>query len=79
MPPLIAIIYYFRRSSNKKAQAEEETLVLVTAHKQSGPCPILKRAPHQNITCEKENQHPEGQGKVATMTSHAQGCDLLMV
>lgn len=53
--------------------------MLVTVQKQSGPSPLLKRAPNQNITCEKENQPPEGQGKRAAMTSHAPGCDLLMV
>ena len=77
MPLLIAIICYFRCSSNKEPQDEEEILVLVPGQKQSRPSPLLKRAPNQNITCEKENQHLEGQGKVAEMTSQAQGCDLL--
>jgi len=79
MPPLIAIIYYFRCSSNKEPKAEEEILVLVTAQKQSGLPPLLNRASNQNMTCEKERTHPEGQAKVAAMTSQAQGCDLLMV
>lgn len=35
MPLLIAIIYYFRCSSNKEPRAEQETLVLDAAQKQS--------------------------------------------
>lgn len=77
MPPLIAIIYYFRCGSDKEPQTEQ-MLPLVTAQKQSGSSPPLKGAPNQNITCEKENQPPEGR-KVAAMTSHVQGCELLMV
>lgn len=78
MPLLTAIIYYFRCGSDKEPQTEE-MLVLVTAQKQSGSSPLLKGAPNQYITCEKENQPPEGQEKVAAMTNHAQGCELLMV
>lgn len=79
MPALIAIIYYFCCSSNQTPQAEEEMLMLVTLRSRAGHLLSLKRAPNQNTTCEKENQHSEGQGKVPAMTSHDQGYDLLMV
>lgn len=79
MPLLTAVVYCFRCSSNKKPQAKEETVILATAQNQSKTSPLLKRVSNQNITCEKENQHPEGQQKVAAMKSHARGCDLLVV
>lgn len=70
MPLLIAIIRYFRCSSSEEPQAEEEMLVLGAAPKQSRPFLLVKEAANRSITCEKENQHPQRQGKVAAMTAH---------
>lgn len=70
MPLLIAIIHNFRCSNSEEPQAGGEMLVLGVAQKQSRPFLLLKGSANQNITCEKENQHPQGQGKVAAVTIH---------
>lgn len=67
MPLLIAIIHC---SNSEEPQAGEELLVLGAAQKQSKPFLLFQGSANQNITSEKENQHPQGQGKVGAVTTH---------
>lgn len=66
MPLLIAIIHNFHHSNSEEPQAGEGML----AGKAEQDSSALERLCNQNTTCEKENQHPQQQGKVAAVTTH---------